>query len=305
METAESCEELERIYAGFQKVKLLPWRSANSNRKPKFQSHWDARLEALAKEREKIFRKLKKSRQDCTELWSTFHALDKRIKRSVHNKKKGIRRHELNAMVQKSVPETQKWVKKYLRRSNAAAMQSLQRGSPLNLASFTHMETKRDNIARLPIRNFIVPLDFCSHIQRPIPNLPNGSAAGLDMMYFEMFEIGADALAQFLMVLWTTCGRLNHRPLEWNKGRLVSLYKREDPAIPSTHRPICLLSAKRKIIKRAIASAMNESFTPRRAQMAFQKHMGTEMALAQMHRVSNQRQNWIWSLRTTGSAGRH
>ena len=38
---------------------------------------------------------------------------------------------------------------------------------------------------------------------------------------------------------------------------------------------------------------MNESFTPHQAQMGFQKHMGTEMALPQMHRESNQRQNWI------------
>ena len=273
---------------------LLPWRSFNSNRTAKFQSHWDARLEALAKEVDKIFRKLKKSRQDCTELWSTFHTLEKQIKRSVRNKKKGIRTQELNAMAQKSVPETQKWVKKYLRRSNTAAMQSLQRGSPLDLASFTrHMETKRDNITRIPTRNFIVPRDFCSHIQRSISNLPNGSAAGQDMIYYEMFKIGADTLAQFLMALWTTCCRLNHRPLEWNKGRLVPLYKKGDPAIPSNHRPICLLSATREIIERAIASAMNKSFTPHRAQMGFQKHMGTEMALAQMHRASNQRQNWI------------
>ena len=62
-------------------------------------------------------------------------------------------------MVQKSVPETQKWVKKYLRRSHTSAMQSLQRGSPLELASFIrHMDSKRDNIARIPRRNFIVPL---------------------------------------------------------------------------------------------------------------------------------------------------
>ena len=238
MEIAESPEELERIYVEFQKVMLLPWRSANSNRTEKFQSHWDARLKALARERDKIFRKLKKSRQDCTELWSTFHALDKQIKRSVRNKKKGIRRQELNEMVQKSFPETQKWVKKYLRRSNSAAMQSLQSGSPLDLASFTrHMETKRDNIARIPTRNFIVPLDFCSHIQRSVSNLPNGSAAGQDMMYYEMFKISADALAQFLMAFWTTCGRLNPRPQEWNKGRLVPLYKRGDPAIPSNPSP--------------------------------------------------------------------
>ena len=223
---------------------LHPWRSANSNRTAKFQSHWDERLEALAKERDKSLRKLKKSRQECTELWSTFHALDKQIERSVRNRKKGIRGQKLNAVVQKLVPETQKWVKKYLRRSNAAAMQSLQRGSSLDLTSFTrHMETKRDNITRIPTRNFVVPLDFCSHIQRSISNLPNGSAAGRDMIYYEMFKISADTLTQFLMTLWTTCGRLNHRPLEWNKGRLLPLYKRGDPAIPSNHRPICLLSA--------------------------------------------------------------
>ena len=156
------------------------------------------------------------------------------------------------------------------------------------------METKRDNIARIPTRNFIVPRNFCSNIQRSISNLPNGSAAGQDMMYYEMFKVSADTLAQFLMALWTTCGRLNRRPLEWNKDRLVPLYKRGDPAIPSNHRPICLLSSTRKIIERAIASAMNECFAPHRAQMGFQKHIGTEMALVQINRASNQRQNcWI------------
>ena len=64
MEIAESREELEVIYAEFQKDMLLPWGSANSIRTAKFQSHWDARLESLAKERDKSFRKLKKSRQD-------------------------------------------------------------------------------------------------------------------------------------------------------------------------------------------------------------------------------------------------
>ena len=201
-EIAESPEELGRIYVEFQKVMLRPLRIANSNLTVQFQSHWEARLEALARERDKIFRELKNSRQDCTALWLTFHALDKQIKRSVRNKKKGIRRQERNAMVQKSVPETQKWVKKYLRRSNTAAMQSLQRGSPLDLASFTrHMETKRNNIARIPTRNFIVLLDFCSHIQRSISILPNGSAAGRDMLYYEMFKINTDTPAQFLMAL--------------------------------------------------------------------------------------------------------
>ena len=51
-------------------------------------------------------------------------------------------------MLKKSVPGTQKWAKKCIPRSNTAAMQSLQRGSTLDLASFTrYMETKRENIA--------------------------------------------------------------------------------------------------------------------------------------------------------------
>ena len=245
MEIAESPEELERIYVEFQKVMMLPWRSAKSNRTAKFQSHWDARPEALAKERDKIFWKLKKSRQHFSELWSTFHALDKQIKRSVRNKKKWIRRQELNAMVQKLVPETQKWIKKYSRRSNAAAMQSLQRGSPLHLTSFTrHMETKRDNIARIPTRNFIAAWILLTQSTINLESA-NGSAAGQDMMYYEMLKISADTLAQFLLALWTTGGTLNHRPLEWNKFRLVPLYKRGDPEIPSNHRPIRLLSATR------------------------------------------------------------
>ena len=57
-------------------------------------------------------------------------------------------------MVQRSVPETQQWIKKYLRRLITGAMQSLQRRSPLDLASFTrHIKTKRDKIARIPARN--------------------------------------------------------------------------------------------------------------------------------------------------------
>ena len=32
-----------------------------------------------------------------------------------------------------------------------------------------------------------------------------------------------------------TYDRQDHRPLEWDKGGIVTLYKIEDPAIPSNH----------------------------------------------------------------------
>ena len=77
---------------------LLPRRSANGKRTAKFKTHWDDRLEKLANERDKIFRKIKKAGDDRTELWSKFRHIDKHIKRSVRNKKKAIRRQELSVM---------------------------------------------------------------------------------------------------------------------------------------------------------------------------------------------------------------
>ena len=179
MDTAVSIDELERLYAEFEKVVLLPWRSANGKRTAKFQTHWDDRLEKLGKERDKIFRKIKKAGDDSTELWSKFLHIDRHIKRSVRNKKKEIRRRELSEMIKRSVPETQKWVKKVMRRYNTVALQSLQRGSPLDLASFTkHMETNKADISRVSKRKFVVPPTFRTYIQRALSSLPNGCAAG-------------------------------------------------------------------------------------------------------------------------------
>ena len=136
METMESREELERIYAEFKKVKLLQWRSATSNRTAKFQSHSDAQLEALVKYRDKIFRKLKKSRQDCTGLWSKFHALDKQFKKKVRNKKNVLEGRKSTQWYRSRYRKRRKGLRSICRDANTAAMQSLQRGSLLDLPSF-------------------------------------------------------------------------------------------------------------------------------------------------------------------------
>ena len=72
MDTAGSIDEHERIYAEFEKVVLLPWRSESAKRTAKLQTHWFDRLEKLAKERDKIFRNIKNYEYDRTELGSKF-----------------------------------------------------------------------------------------------------------------------------------------------------------------------------------------------------------------------------------------
>ena len=110
----------------------------------------------------------------ATELWSKFRQIDKHINRSARNNKKAIRRQQLSVIIKISVPETQKWVKKVMRRYNTVALQSLQRGSTLDLASFTkHMETNKADISRVPERKFVVPPIFRTYIQRALGSLPN------------------------------------------------------------------------------------------------------------------------------------
>ena len=38
---------------------------------------------------------------------------------------------------------------------------------------------------------------------------------------------------------------------------------------------------------------MNDSFTPHQAQMGFENHMGTVMALAQMNKAARNGRNWM------------
>ena len=112
------------------------------------------------------------------------------------------------------------------------------------------------------------------------------------MLYCEMSRINEETICNFLMAVWTASGRLNHIPCEWNRGWLIPMFKKGDPSDPHNYRPICLLSVTRKIIERALALAMNHSFTPHQAQMGFQNHMGTDMALAHMNRAARNGQNW-------------
>ena len=113
------------------------------------------------------------------------------------------------------------------------------------------------------------------------------------MLYYETFRINEETFCNFLVALWTASGRLNHIPCEWNRGRLIPLFKKGDPSDPRNYRPICLLSVTRNIIERALALAMNDSFTPHQEQMGFQNHMGTGMALAQMNKAARNGQNWM------------
>ena len=275
----------------FQKGMLLPWRSANSNWTAEFQSHWDVRLEAVAKGRDKAIRKWTSSKQDCTELCSTFHALDKQIKRSVRNMKSVIRGQELNAVYRSQC------------RKRINGLRSICGEKSQQLCSHfkeDHHEIWRtsrgtwrqyEKTSREYRRGrFLHRLTFAHTFSDKFRTLPTEAQPAKSWCIMRCLKLVQILKRSFP---WH-CGIPGvHWPIDrWN-GTWVDLCHFRRTAIQGNHRPIWILSATRKTAERIIPSAMKESFQPHRAQMSFPNHRGTEMALAQMHRAANQTQNWI------------
>ena len=96
-----------------------------------------------------------------------------------------------------------------------------------------------------------------------------------------MLKAEPDSIAKLLQALWSACGSLAFTPKSWNEGTLFPLYKKGDPSLPANYRPICLLSAVRKVIERTIANAVQTVFIPSSMQLGFQRKLGTEMEIVQ------------------------
>ena len=96
-----------------------------------------------------------------------------------------------------------------------------------------------------------------------------------------MLKAEPESIAKVLQALWSACGSLAFTPKSWNEGTLIPLCKKGEPLQPANYRPICLISAVRKVIERTIANAVQTVFIPRSMQLGFQRKLGTEMAIVQ------------------------
>ena len=96
-----------------------------------------------------------------------------------------------------------------------------------------------------------------------------------------MLKAEFESIAKVLQAFCSACGSLAFRPKSWNEGTLIPLYKKGDPSLPASYRPICLLLAVKKVVERTIASAVQTVFIHTRMQLGFYRKMETEMAIVQ------------------------
>ena len=102
---AETACDIDNAYANFLEEVLRPWIAIRGTRSPKYKWFCDDKLQRMAKDRDKLYKKAVRTNNKVT--WEEYRNIDRAIKRSVYRKKRGARRREIESMMHMSVPRTQ------------------------------------------------------------------------------------------------------------------------------------------------------------------------------------------------------
>ena len=97
--------DIDNAYANFLEEVLRPWIVIRGTRSPKYKWFWDDKLQRMAKDRDKLYKKAVRKNNKVT--LEEHRYIDLAIKRSAYRKKRGARRREIESMMHMSVPRTQ------------------------------------------------------------------------------------------------------------------------------------------------------------------------------------------------------
>ena len=179
---AETACDIDNAYANFLEEVLRPWIEIRGTRSPKYKWFWDDKLQRMAKDRDKLYKKAVRTNNKAT--WEEHRNIDRAIKRSIYRKNRGARRREIESMMHMSVPRTQAWLKKQVRKSKQCSQVCATAGTPLDPCTFTtHMATKQEDATFANCRLFHTSPDFPEKLINTIAHLPGGTAPGPDGVY--------------------------------------------------------------------------------------------------------------------------
>ncbi len=89
-------------------------------------------------------------------------------------------------------------------------------------------------------------------IKKALNSAPGQKAADPDGIFAEMLQIIPDISLGLLISITAKIGTFGRFLSEWDQARIVSIFKKGDPAGPANYRPISLLSHTRKISESAL-----------------------------------------------------
>ena len=120
--------------------------------------------------------------------------------------------------------------------------------------------------------------------------LSNNSAAGLDKIKFDLIRKISDSALRFLLAIINDFFISSSIPKEWSDCKVVAVLKPfMDRSLPSSYRPICLLSCIRKTVEKVINARLEwwakhyKILSP--TQFGFRRGFGTQNCIAILNSV--------------------
>ena len=124
------------------------------------------------------------------------------------------------------------------------------------------------------------PIDFPATLECSLQKLPRGKAPGPDLIALEMLQVDADKSVHALDALWQKVVTLNYMPRVLRSGLYAPLFKKDDPSIPSSYRPIMLISTLRKVISSSLLKNFAKHYRHHVRQYGYRLATNTELDVA-------------------------
>lgn len=113
--------------------------------------------------------------------------------------------------------------------------------------------TKRIKLDLAPIDPFTA-----EEISKQLAKLANGKAVGPDNIPAELLKLWSPIITPILVLLFNALNSTKRSPNSWKQGLMFPIHKEgKDSALPSSYRPICLLSHVRKLYERCVLKRIN------------------------------------------------
>lgn len=252
---------------------LAPWSALHRPKSGRFRPGWTPALDKMAKSRSVLLR-----RRDQASVREA-RTLDRHIKRQVRRNRRRLLHQVADAMESDTNGRDVSSVMRLIRIASPTAHSS----STVPLADFHSMmqSIQPTIVEHVPTQCSDTPADFKSRIVGVITQAKRKRAPGPDNLRSEMLQTDAPLFASILASIWSTVGRLAHMPSILRSGWYLPLYKGcGDPADASSYRPISLTTIFRRLISAALASVVDEHYTPHAHQWGFRRGLNVENELA-------------------------
>ena len=241
-----------------------------------WKKYWTQELQDAAEERERCYRRWRRScGMDRLIWWDKHQQASRFFRRAVQAAKRASWKQYL-ALVETDFSKATSSIKNSKRRAESSATFAHVDG-PAKAA-----EVMADHLSSIYDGSLLpepdarplapdVPLDSLPHdiselsvfetdgIREAIKQLPRRKAPGPDHIKAEMIQPLGSIIAPVLVKLFNVCWQWSYTPCVWREATVFPIYKKGDASDPANYRPISLTSVMRKLFEKILSHQIMSS----------------------------------------------